>query len=941
MRHALPIVPEGFAVVFISRTDPPAAYARFRANDALAALGAEELRFTEEESAELIRAKTRTPLPAPVIARLHEQTQGWAAGLVLYLESAGTTTPAGHCPPEEIYHYFAEELLGKTDPETERFLLRTAFLPRMTAFMAERLNGNGRAGPVLAGLVRRNYFILARQGAETVYEYHPLFRDFLLSRADERFAPEALSRIRIEAAVLLEDAGLIDDAIDLLLKAGRWADAARLACDQAPILLRQGRFRTVLEWTGRLPGDLAERNAALLYWKGLALAAVDLAASRESIRRAYRLYKEGNDVAGMLSCFPAIVDTFIFEYDSLLGLETWIEEMESLLASRPLFPSPEFEARFAVAMLAALMYRRLGHPRQEAWLGRLRSLIDDIKDPNLHIQAIVHIATFDSFSGRLAEFEVEVERLRRTSSAATPFSRIASLVPSIIHAWQVLVSHDESMRLVAQGLELGERTGVRVLDYSLKMQCAFGALTTGNLDAVEDFLPSLAPAPGDTRSNFRSAYVYLGGGLAWLKGDLAAADALIRESYALAQRGGSPLYEVFNALGLAQVRISAKKYRDAEELLRRAHPVVQGLRSPFIEFMYLVMRSQAALGRADEAKARGSGMEQAKRAGEFRRSLEKTMALGREGRFVNFPFWHPGIMARLCVASLNAGIETEYVRFLIRKRKLAPETPPLEVDAWPWPFDAAALGKFAVLLDGKPLASSGKPQKKPMDMLKVLISFGGKDVAQSAVTEALWSDAEGDVARRSFDTTLHRLRRFLGNDKSVRIEDGRLTLDHALWRVDVWTFERMCVLVEERLRDAARNADTGSGDTGIEAAVRKAVALYRGTFLPADADRPWTVSLRERLSAKFLRLISLAGAHCEKRGAWEEAKALYEAGLERDDAVEEFYQRLMLCSIRLGRKSEAVSTYNRCRAVLIRALGVFPSARTEEIFASLKSAPRR
>jgi len=37
-------------------------------------------------------------------------------------------------------------------------------------------------------------------------------------------------------------------------------------------------------------------------------------------------------------------------------------------------------------------------------------------------------------------------------------------------------------------------------------------------------------------------------------------------------------------------------------------------------------------------------------------------------------------MARLCARALEAGVEVEYVRDLIRKRGLIPEEPPVEIE---------------------------------------------------------------------------------------------------------------------------------------------------------------------------------------------------------------------------------------------------------------------
>ncbi len=68
-------------------------------------------------------------------------------------------------------------------------------------------------------------------------------------------------------------------------------------------------------------------------------------------------------------------------------------------------------------------------------------------------------------------------------------------------------------------------------------------------------------------------------------------------------------------------------------------------------------------------------------------------------------------------------------------------------------------------------------------MLKALIAFGGKDVGETRLSDALWPDAEGDAARTSFDTTLHRLRKLIGNDKAIVINEGLLSLDDR----KVWT----------------------------------------------------------------------------------------------------------------------------------------------------------
>lgn len=95
--------------------------------------------------------------------------------------------------PEKIFEYFANELFEKIDGETRDFLLKTSLLPKIAPSMAEQLTGNKNAERILSELNRRNYFTARRRLEGDTYEYHPLFREFLLTRARKVFSQQDLS----------------------------------------------------------------------------------------------------------------------------------------------------------------------------------------------------------------------------------------------------------------------------------------------------------------------------------------------------------------------------------------------------------------------------------------------------------------------------------------------------------------------------------------------------------------------------------------------------------------------------------------------------------------------------------------------------------------------------------------------------------------------------
>jgi DNA-binding SARP family transcriptional activator len=82
-------------------------------------------------------------------------------------------------------------------------------------------------------------------------------------------------------------------------------------------------------------------------------------------------------------------------------------------------------------------------------------------------------------------------------------------------------------------------------------------------------------------------------------------------------------------------------------------------------------------------------------------------------------------------------------------------------------------------------------------------------------------------------------------------------------------------------------------------------------------------------------MIMRLGRHWEEVGELDHALHYFERGLEVDELAEELHQHVMTCHYRLGRRSEAVRAYERCRSSLFGALGISPSERTEEIIRAI------
>jgi DNA-binding SARP family transcriptional activator len=297
-------------------------------------------------------------------------------------------------------------------------------------------------------------------------------------------------------------------------------------------------------------------------------------------------------------------------------------------------------------------------------------------------------------------------------------------------------------------------------------------------------------------------------------------------------------------------------------------------------------------------------------------ALKRTMRLGAENDYVNFYGWQPKMMTRLCALALEFDMETDYVQKLVRERRLLPTDNALECERWPWLVKVYTLGRFSIAKDNNPLMFRGKTQTKPLELLKALIAFGGCDVSENRLIEALWPDTEGDAAHQALHTTLHRLRKLIGIDKIVIVQSHKLTLNRQYCWVDIWIMERIL----ERIIAALKNPSLDSQEE-LPRWADQLLELYRGAFLRSDTDRAWVISPQERIHGKFQRTLAALGLHWERTGQWEHLAAAYQKAIDSDDLTEEIYRRLIHAYRQLDRHTEAVSVSTRCQRVLNVAHG--------------------
>jgi LuxR family maltose regulon positive regulatory protein len=178
--------PTDLRFVFASRRDPQLGLHRLRLDGELTEIRAADLRFTSDESRNLLEA----------------------AGVQLS-DSA-------------LAEYLVAEVLGRQPKQVRRLLVRTSVLGRVNGELADLLSGSPGGGRILRELEQANAFVVALDAQRSWFRYHPLFADLLQLELMDTAQHDELARLHGAAASWFAEHGFPVEAVRHAQTAQDW-----------------------------------------------------------------------------------------------------------------------------------------------------------------------------------------------------------------------------------------------------------------------------------------------------------------------------------------------------------------------------------------------------------------------------------------------------------------------------------------------------------------------------------------------------------------------------------------------------------------------------------------------------------------------------------------------------------------------------------------------
>jgi ATP/maltotriose-dependent transcriptional regulator MalT/DNA-binding SARP family transcriptional activator len=906
--QSLEEIPEGMTMIITSRSDPAPEFSRLVAGRQIARIDAAALRFTDDEAADLLDARM---LDAATLARIVRGSDGWGAALVLLREHLSRTGAAVEQSLGEgrdaIFQYFAGEIFNRAKPANRRILMVTALAPSITQAEAVELSGDEEAARLLEYLFRRHLFVERRRGAETTYHYHALFREFLLDEGKRGLSGDERKALAGRAAAMLAARGQAHEALALHRDAGDFEAMRRLILANALDWARQGRAQTLSEWIQALPDAMRDADPWLAYWFGRAWIFVEPALGRPALERAFAAFRASDDVKGQALALNTLVTGYYYEWNDFRPLDRWLPEFERLLGEGAGALDAGSELRARAAYLIALLFRAPDDGRIDACAARLDALIDGEADLNVRMMAASTLFNYFNWKAKGDAAEHLVARM-------SPFASDSGNVTPLMRLWwrthlsfwhYINGRYDESAAVSVEAREIAERYGLEAYLFEIDHAEASALITKGAYAEAKARIDGIERRLSPARRMDWAYFHNLKANLEQRLGQHAAAVRSSERAVTLARETGLPTMQIPHFLvRLAHCRMSAG---DADGGMRALDEAIE-LAGATDRPNFVQQRELLDIGRDLDAGATARARER----------LAAVLASYRMRRQVVFLRSRPDLAARLAAFALAHGIERDYTLLLIERNAL--KAPRDAGEAWPFALRVRALGGFELLRHGEPLRFTGKAQQRPLDLLKVVVALGGRDVDAARITAALWPDADGASAKQSFDTTLFRLRKLIDVDDALVLAAGRVSLAADVCWTDVEALEGAIEAVDRTDPSPAALADLA----------RRLVDAYPGPLLGGD-DAPWAAQPRDALRARVVRALTRVGERLEAARDWPAAVDVYRRGLEADNLAEPLYRGLIRSLVAQGERAEALVAYRRCRELLSVVLGMKPSPDTERL----------
>lgn len=904
-------MPDGIRLIIASRITPALPLSRWHVRQQLLEVRAQQLRFTETETAQWLKLQT-LELPDNFVHELVSRTEGWGAGLQLFTSvwndrsSPQQTLERLHGSQTHIFAYLMEEVFSQQSADVQSFLLRCSIFSELNPIICERVMGVSSAQGLLTEIEKHGLFV-ARLDNDW-FRLHQLFRDFLINRFQQQ-SPDDYIDIQMKAGDYFARHRQTELAFQHYVSAGAYDHAIEMLLDFADAYLIRGRFEEIQSNINLIPSDV--RQAAL------------------SLRLLQaQLLRVGGQLTPALNHLEMIVH---HEEGSRATLCQAQLERSAIYLSQG-----KYQQAYDAAIKGVELGQELDLVYHVPALMQLANCIGFVKGMNeAHDIATQAYRTMQVHLHLFTDYD-RAKLLHTIGQICWWYGDVGSAIDYCRQALQLLDEVDTSLRariyitmaiptLYQKDYERAHHLSEKAITICTELQLsellpaaytALGNVLTriGELDRAETYLRTAihhAKDIGGARYSQVMAAGYLAQNLA-LQGRIEEAQRVASSAFE-SEHDQPYAYDVYVCHSvLADMLLESNQLVEAKSIFNKLISIgeITQYRIPlamaYFGLAYIMLQekdkeqalaySQQSIALLEPSMMHQLYLDQRQRALVICQQLVQHIP---DNSFV-----HQVYNALSSTIQIPADTVTVIQSDLLKVK---------------------TFGGFTVYRNNQIIEPKTFASAKARDTLAYFITLGTKSVSIDRAVNDLWDDDKGSVS--AFHTAVYRIRVALRTDDSrekyVLSEVGEYRLDHTKFDIDVLQFDSLW----ERTRHTKVNQQQ------IDL-LETALDLYQGVYLD-NLYYEWAFRERERLEQQYLQMIDLYCSLLRADAQYQQLATWQEKALNLDPYNESLHVNYMQTLGHLQHRAKLVDHYQQLKQVLADAFDAEPMPETQEVYRRL------
>jgi len=891
----------------ISRESTPPEYINIKSENKLSIINWDDIKFSIDDTHHLFKLETDNKLTTEEITTIHKQSNGWAAGIRLAVSNMACHEKNKNSftnikRNKDFFYFFASDIMKNLDREVVYFLSNTAFMPFFTAEMANNIPGIKNSEIIINWLISSNLFIEVHSININVFSYHPIFGEYLKSHHREEYGEESARKASLLAASILLEKGAYEESIEIYLDLEKFSAAKETIKSKSEQLISQGRIEQLSTWFNVIPDEELRQDPELLlvYGQSLLISATDKSCS--ILLKSIDGFIKNKKYSMALHAYGCYLEALAISGKDYDLLEGCLYKMDRLLQE----PSPDIEKAaesIACTVLFATSFQSLNHPLQEHWKAYAEQAIENCSDPFALLKRCNNMMIYYRFAGedRKTYHLMDILDPLCQEISSIPVLKLQTQLIYAFHYGYVSGKGNKAEKICRDSINEGVKSGILLYEFWFRYILVLTLLRDNKFAESDEQIKVLLNQYTSLPPVRRADILTLSGLYALYTSEFHKAIHDLEKASDMYYNAGAIYPTHWSSIILALAYIESG---DIESYERTLHEKCSSdwLGSTYLEYQSLCV--EAWLELKNEAL--------------YPYKLEKALSLAYKNDFIFIPLIGKEKFSKLCHLAIERNITPDYIRKIISEHHLQPERNNPFLHLWPYKVRIYTLRAFKLTMKCNGSEKVLNLQQKPLELLKIIIAHGSYNVPIDLICDTIWPDSDGDAAYKSFKTTLHRLRKNMGDDSYIINHNNTLSLSKECW-VDALAFW-----------DPLGEINS----TNIERAI-DLTSYYQTPFMNEDIHSPWTFMARSRTGKNHKILLEKIANYFLNKNESTNAIEYFDRALDIDITEEDYYIGLMKCYHHEGRVDHIKATYQRYSDTCQTLLDKEPSERVINAFSDL------